>query len=853
MSAGVPTAGVPATGTTWSGAWTAERLGVEVVPADGSRTGPALTDLFGLALRVNPRRPHLLVSTVLAKHVPTDPRVVRAAGLLLGLEVAARLGRPGAHDDALDPVRAALAEVLRSGAGDDAVATLDAAAADACAAVADGDGLVLGYAETATALGHLVARALRVPSVHSTRRHVPGAVPALGFDEAHSHATEHLVVPDDAALLRTPGPAVLVDDELSTGRTALGTIRALHAVAPREVYVIAALVDVRRAEDRAALDAAAAELGARIEVVALAAGEVRVPAGATAPGASAVPLPSEGATTTAPGEPGIPDAGDAWPVGVRESGRHGFAPADEAPLRAAAEAVAAAVAARLPLDPDGAGEVLVLGTEELMYAPLEVADALRRTGVPVRFSTTTRSPVQVRDVDGYAVRSGVRFVAHDRDADGYGAADRFAYNVASRPWRAIVVVLDRPSATAALHGPDGLLAALAPHAPVVLPVVLPVDAAGPGPLRGPAFGSYAANEVGWLLTDLSHVTLEGGREERERAIQSGEAHYAESLPTEYRPDAAYRALYAEQVGAVADRVAAAVVTVGDLARTTRGRDDLVVVSLARAGTPIGILLRRWAARQGWDWPHHAVSIVRDRGIDLTALRWLVDRYDPQRLLVVDGWTGKGAIARELAAAVASANEQLRLGGRGVPADLAVLADPGECVELFGTRDDFLIPSACLNSTVSGLVSRTVLNADLIGPHDFHGAKFYAELADEDVSGDYLDAVTAAFDAVEADARREAERLRASDRTPTWSGWVAAEKLQAEHGLPSVNLVKPGVGETTRVLLRRVPWRVVVRPGRDADLRHVRLLAAERGVPVVEADDLPYSCVGIIRPTEQDGS
>ncbi len=42
---------------------------------------------------------------------------------------------------------------------------------------------------------------------------------------------------------------------------------------------------------------------------------------------------------------------------------------------------------------------------------------------------------------------------------------------------------------------------------------------------------------------------------------------------------------------------------------------------------------------------------------------------------------------------------------------------------FGTREDFLIPSACLNSTVSGLVSRTVLNDDLIGPADFHGAKF----------------------------------------------------------------------------------------------------------------------------------
>lgn len=840
----------------WTGAWTAERLGIEVVDAptevggEATAGGPGLRmhDLFGLALRINPRRPHLLVSTVLAKHVPTDPRVVRAAGLLLGLGVATHLRRALPADD----LGGLLARAVAPEAGEDDLVALDAAVAAATATVADGDGVVLGYAETATALGHLVARALRLPSLHSTRRHVPGAEPALGFDEAHSHATEHLLLPADPALLATTGPAVLVDDELSTGSTALGTIRALHAVAPRSSYVIAALVDVRREVDRARMQAVAAELGVSIDVVALAAGEVRVPDGVVAP--EPVLLPRGGADSIDGTALDVPDAGDAWPVGVRESGRHGFTWTDESPLTTAAGRVAARLVDRLALTGDD--RVLVLGTEELMYAPLAVAEALRAAGpAAVRFSTTTRSPVQVRDVEGYAVRSGVRFVAHDRDADGYGEADRYAYNVvAPTPWRAIVVVLDRPSATAALDGPSGLLAALAPYATEVVPVVLPVAGTGPAPLHGPHFGSYAADEVTWLLKDLSHVALEGEREQREQAIQSGEAHYAESLPTEYRPDDAYRRLYGEQLATVADRVASAVVTVSELSRRVRGRDDLVIVSLARAGTPIGVLMRRWAAGHGWDWPHHAVSIVRDRGIDLTAMRWLADRYDPARVLVVDGWTGKGAIAREFAAAVAATNAALGLSPeRGFRTDLAVLADPGECVELYGTRDDFLIPSACLNSTVSGLVSRTVLNADLIGPHDFHGAKFYAELAPEDVSGAYLDAVAGHFAAVEDAAVAEAGRLRESDRTPRWTGWAAAEKLQAEHGLPSVNLVKPGVGETTRVLLRRVPWRVVVAPEREADLRHVRLLAAERGVPVVEQPGLPYSCVGIIRPTEQDGS
>ena len=63
------------------------------------------------------------------------------------------------------------------------------------------------------------------------------------------------------------------------------------------------------------------------------------------------------------------------------------------------------------------------------------------------------------------------------------------------------------------------------------------------PLHGPDFGSYAPDEVSWLLTDLSHVDLEAPTEQREAAVQSGRAHYAESLPVEYRPGPAYTALF----------------------------------------------------------------------------------------------------------------------------------------------------------------------------------------------------------------------------------------------------------------------------------------------------------------------
>jgi len=354
--------------------------------------------------------------------------------------------------------------------------------------------------------------------------------------------------------------------------------------------------------------------------------------------------------------------------------------------------------------------------------------------------------------------------------------------------------------------------------------------------------------VSWLLTDLSDAELEAPTEEREEAIQSGGAHYAESLPVEYQPSSDYQRLFSTALNRSAARVAHAVGVVTEMVLDARG-ENAVLVSLARAGTPVGVLMRRWAQfAHGTDLPHYAISIVRGKGIDRLALRYLAANHDPLSVTFVDGWTGKGAVTRELSAAVNEANAAFGLGvGKGFNPALAVLADTGHCVSTYGTRDDFLIPSACLNSTVSGLVSRTVLNKDLLGPGDFHGAKFYKHLSAADVSVAFLDAVTAKFASVADDVARDWPVLKAHERTPTWAGQAAVEQISREYGIGDVNLVKPGVGETTRVLLRRVPWKILVRGDAAAELAHVRLLAEQRGVDVVEVSDLPYSCVGLIHP------
>jgi hypothetical protein len=363
---------------------------------------------------------------------------------------------------------------------------------------------------------------------------------------------------------------------------------------------------------------------------------------------------------------------------------------------------------------------------------------------------------------------------------------------------------------------------------------------------GPAEGlrsSYDPAEVTFLLTDLSHARLELGLAEREARIQAGR-NYAEMLPVEYSPDEAYLDLFEAVLTESAAEIAEHVGVVTEMALAARDGHP-VLVSLARAGTPVGILMRRWAQHaHGVDLPHYSVSIVRGRGIDTVALDSVVARHDPRDVVFVDGWTGKGAIVTELGSGLDVYEAD---GGPRLPRDLAVVADPGHCATLYGTREDVLIPSACLNATVCGLVSRTVLNDELIGPGMFHGAKVYRELADQDRSAHFLDSVSGRFGEVSSAVAARWRAEYAADRTPTFAGRDVVRRLQAEFGLPDWHLVKPSVGETTRVLLRRLPWKVLVRPDRRDALRHVLMLAEARGVPVIDHADMPYSCVGLVQP------
>ncbi|MGL4696691.1 cysteine protease StiP family protein [Enterococcus larvae] len=371
-------------------------------------------------------------------------------------------------------------------------------------------------------------------------------------------------------------------------------------------------------------------------------------------------------------------------------------------------------------------------------------------------------------------------------------------------------------------------------------------------------GSYSDEDVIFLLQDISGYVDEIATPEREVLIQSG-VHYSEMLPVEYQPTEEYVALFKETLKDSASRIALSTAVVAeqiilekrknhqdDLDETLR---DLVLVSLARAGTPIGVLIKRYLKQvYQVDVPHYSISIIRGRGIDEVALDYIYQQSESANIQFIDGWTGKGAITKELTEACDEYNKERRLKYPLYPT-LAVLADTGYCTTLYGTREDFLIPSACLNSTVSGLVSRTVLNDRYIKPGEVHGAKYYKEFEAMDLSNVYIDTVMSAYDKHKEQIAREVKETLAvwnPDEVPSWAGMAAIEQIKEDFGYDSIHFIKPGVGETTRVLLRRVPEKLLINPEKTNDLRHILMLAKELHVPIEEYTKMPYSCCGLIR-------
>lgn len=363
---------------------------------DEARFGLAAADLFDVAVRQNEKRSFLFVSKVLGKHLAVSPAALLAAGRLLALAWSGNAGAEMCVDLIKGKIAIPFADLLQK--LDDSRISLDRPT------------LFIGFAETATGLARSVADSFQgdLRYISSTRAELSAPL-TLSFDEAHSHARTHLLHFDPADLFwKRCRRAVLVDDEFTTGRTALRLIERLHAHFGLREFVLLTLLDNSAAEERAALERA---LGIKIEVYSLLKGRLLEAETGTLP--PPLPWKPEENIASATLNAYVPHALDDRRLCSAEDL---FAQRDG--VRALSQRVNA-----------GAGD-LFLGSGEFIYVPALVAGLRGATA----FHSATQSPVL--PLEGSAIVSGARFAPIER----YSAAG-YLYNVPQGSYaRAAVVV-----------------------------------------------------------------------------------------------------------------------------------------------------------------------------------------------------------------------------------------------------------------------------------------------------------------------------------------------------------------------------------------------------------------------------
>lgn len=643
--------------------------------------------------------------------------------------------------------------------------------------------VVIGFAETAVAIGAYIARELGAFYVSTTREQLPDCFERISFEESHSHAAEHSLCVRNADVFSKADCVIIADDEFTTGKTAVKLANALRDLIPNGCPIVAAAFIAsaesrERFSDNGILCFAEQELdGIEYEQSGERVPDIMI-------------------------EPRKPD----WEIKLNSvlDFRLGV---DERDFFAECERLCEELCVKLDDVKGDDTEVSVIGTEELCVPQIILGKMLEERGCLVSVQGITRSPMIPLNNRAYPIKSRAKLKSlYDSERDV------FLYNK-FRGCNTTIIITDADD----------------PDSDVVNTLCGAVD--GCVILvywRGKKMRTSIKNDdCTLLLKDVTGLIEPMSAKEREPLIQSG-VHYSELLPAEYQPSAEYIKQFERGLAEWSGKTAEAVRVVAERIRA-KGRN--VIVSLARAGTPVGALIVRYLRRKyGVGFVHYSISIIRGKGIDKNALSYILARHSPDKIQFVDGWTGKGAITRQLSEALADYPE--------IDPAPAVLADPAGVCDICGTREDIFIPCACLNAVVSGLFSRTVLRDDIIGGDDFHGAVYFHELAEKDRTYEFISAV-------EEKKRYDAEIPKA-EPFERGCGLRETEEIAKAFGVSDINLVKPGIGETTRVLLRRIPRLILVDRLGSPLTAHIEELAAEKGVEVREYPLKCYHACGIIQ-------
>lgn len=348
-------------------------------------------------------------------------------------------------------------------------------------------------------------------------------------------------------------------------------------------------------------------------------------------------------------------------------------------------------------------------------------------------------------------------------------------------------------------------------------------------------GSYLKEDVEFLLKviDIELIDVQ----KKESLIQNKTKHYSEMLSLEYEPSKEYLDIFFKLFELNKQQFAKDMLSFG---YNLSLKKDFVLVSLVRAGTPIGVLLKRILKNVfNKEVKHYSISIIRDREIDENALKYIIKNNPNKEIVFIDGWTGKGVINRELKKFIKLFNQKYN---QNVSDKLYVVSDIAKVADYCVTNEDYLIPSSALNSTISGLVSRSVLNSDYISKNDFHGCKFYKEFQKKDLSLWFIDEIMKIIKTLKIEKKPFITNQK--------SDLDYLKKLQIKFEIDDINFIKPGIGEATRVLLRRVPYMVFVKDKNSIYVQHIIQLTKEKNVTLIEDKNLKYNALSIIKQLKE---
>lgn len=393
--------------------------------------------LFSLAARKNKKRAFLFVSKVLGKHVPNDPFVPLLAGAALAVQFLSEF-HGVEHVDTQ-----AIIQALKS--HEDTETVYETVIKRPLVSLPE-ESLFIGFAETATGLGHAVFSLFdKAHYLHTTREQIPLLASELKFNEEHSHAVNHRCYPLNAEFINTAKTIILVDDEITTGNTALNIIQTIHAKFPKTNYVVLSLLDWRTAEERASFRKLEQQLDIKILTTSLLAGEIVVSGDPVNEQADLFNPSVRQEFYESPVYPEVKflNLMDRVSVVSEDSsgyknvspyllltGRFGLSTLDNQRFLPLAREIGEG------LKQDRSGEkTLCLGTGEFMYFPMLVSAYM---GKGVSFHTTTRSPIYPFPLPHYGIQNGISFANPDELS-----TTNYVYNVPYKYYDEVYVFFER--------------------------------------------------------------------------------------------------------------------------------------------------------------------------------------------------------------------------------------------------------------------------------------------------------------------------------------------------------------------------------------------------------------------------